>query len=124
MKAFAFGSESEKQAWEIVEKIKNDFTELDFVKSESVADIFEEKNDLLILDVVKGLKKPEFIPVDRIKERNIFTLHDFDLGFFLKLMKEAGKIGNVHIIGVPESFDEKHIKETKKLLKSYLKKVR
>ena len=48
-------------------------------------------NEILILDVVKDIKKTIVISdVSQIKTRRLMSLHDFDLGFFLNLMKELG----------------------------------
>jgi Ni,Fe-hydrogenase maturation factor len=62
--------------------------------------------DFMILDVVKGAKDVMFIEdIDRLKASNTVTMHDFDLGFFLKLMKETGQINSVRIIGMPQEGD-------------------
>ena len=119
MKAFAFGSESANQTWEIVERIKADFSDVEFVKSESVADIFAETADVLIFDVVSDLEKPEMIKIEKTSDRK-FPLHNFNLGFILKMMKDAGKIGNFQIIGIPVFTEDKHVEDAKKLLRDCL----
>ena len=54
-------------------------------------DLLDAEGDILILDVVKGIKEPVMIEnISKIKSRNLMSLHDFDLGFFLKLMKGMG----------------------------------
>jgi Ni,Fe-hydrogenase maturation factor len=59
--------------------------------------------DFVILDVVKGIKKVMMIDsIDRLQSGDMVSLHDFDLGFFLKLMKETGKIKDVKLIGIPQ----------------------
>ena len=59
--------------------------------------------DFAILDVVKGIKKVTIIDdIDKLQSGSMVSLHDFDLGFFLKLMKETGKINNIKIIGIPQ----------------------
>lgn len=68
--------------------------------------------DFVILDVVKDAKEVMLIDdIDRLKSGSIVSLHDFDLGFFLKLMKETGKIDKVRIIGIPQQGDIKDIKK-------------
>ena len=58
--------------------------------------------DILILDVVKGITNVTLInDISRLKKRNITTLHDFDLGALLQIMKEAGTLKSVRIIGIP-----------------------
>ena len=66
----------------------------------------------IILDVVKDAKDVMLIDdIEKLKSGSIVSLHDFDLGFFLKLMKETGKIGKVRIIGIPQQGDIKDIKK-------------
>jgi hypothetical protein len=121
MKAFAFGSESANQTWEIVERIKAEFSDVEFVKSESLADIFSETADLLIFDVVSDIEKPEMIKTGKAGDKK-FPLHNFDLGFLLQTMKDAGKISNFQIIGIPVFPEEKHLEDVRKLLRDCLKK--
>ncbi len=72
-----------------------------------------------LLDVAKGIDKVElFDDIDSLEFSVIFSLHDFDLGFFLKLLKEAGKLEKVNIIGIPLDYDEeKAVKEVRSLIK-------
>lgn len=69
-----------------------------------------EEDEILILDVVKDIKKPIIIDdFSKIKTRNMLSLHDFDLGYFLKLMKEMGINKKIKIIGIPSKGDIKGI---------------
>ena len=68
--------------------------------------------EFIIFDVVKGAKDIMIIDdIDRLKSGRIVSLHDFDLGFFLKLMKETGKIEKLKIIGIPQEGNVKIIKK-------------
>jgi Ni,Fe-hydrogenase maturation factor len=59
--------------------------------------------DFFILDVVKGIKEVMLIDdIDKLNVGSMVSLHDFDLGFFLKLMKETGRVERVKIIGIPQ----------------------
>ena len=61
-----------------------------------------EDAEIIILDVVKGIEKTIIInDPAQIKTRSLISLHDFDLGFFLNLMKEMGIKKKVKIIGIP-----------------------
>jgi len=61
----------------------------------------------IILDVAQGISKTTFFTdIDSLEFSVIFSLHDFDLGFFLKLLKETGKLEKVNIIGLPVGYDE------------------
>ena len=74
--------------------------------------------ELLILDVVKNIRKPAIIEdASRIMTKNIVSLHDFDLGFFLKLMNEMKINKKLKIIGVPSKGNAAKIaKEVEKWL--------
>jgi len=75
--------------------------------------------DSIILDVAKGIDKVDvFDDLDSLEFSVIFSLHDFDLSFFLKVLKEAGKVEEVRIIGIPQEYDkDKAVKEVKRILK-------
>ncbi|MFO8015673.1 MAG: hypothetical protein R6U32_01070 [Candidatus Woesearchaeota archaeon] len=75
-------------------------TSPDFLLNLSV----KEADDIIIIDTVKGLDSVEVIEdLDRLKDTKTTTAHDFDLGTVLKLMKEAGEIRRVIVIGVPDT---------------------
>ncbi len=78
-------------------------------------------NNAFILDVAKGIDKVDFFDdVDSLEFSVIFSLHDFDLGYFLKLLKETGKLEKINLIGVPAGYDEeKAVKEVKSLIKNF-----
>lgn len=116
MQVLAFGSLNDRQAWNVVDKIKKDFPDFEFHKSSDVDDILKFKSDVVIMDVVRGIKKPCVLRIDDLRERKINTLHDFDLGFFLKLLKGIDKINKVKIIGIPMHINDDVIYAVKKLL--------
>ncbi|MBS3131141.1 hypothetical protein J4212_01795 [Candidatus Woesearchaeota archaeon] len=61
-----------------------------------------EDEEILILDVVRGIKEPVIIEdIEKVRAKKIMTLHDFDLGYFLNLMKLLGVERKVKIIGIP-----------------------
>lgn len=78
-------------------------------------------NKSIILDVAKGIDQITlFDDIDSLEFSVIFSLHDFDLGYFLKLLKETGKLEKANIIGIPVGYDEeKAAKEVKHLIKGF-----
>ena len=78
----------------------------------------QDSEEVIILDVVKGLDAPRlFDNLDDFDVRRMFSLHDFDVGFVLRLLQEVGRIKKVRIIGIPQQGNKKLIKEqVKKLL--------
>lgn len=58
--------------------------------------------------------------VEQLKRNKIYSMHDFDLGFFLNLMKKAGKLKEIIIIGIPQEGDRETIKQKiKDLMESF-----
>ncbi|MAG07875.1 hypothetical protein CMO89_00205 [Candidatus Woesearchaeota archaeon] len=109
-----FGNQFLKQdslAKELADEIK--LKGVDFIKCDSLDAFLESKDkNIFILDVVKGIDKVINIKdIDQLKANKLFSLHDFDLGFFLKLMKRIGKIETANIIGIPQKGDKEKIKE-------------
>jgi Ni,Fe-hydrogenase maturation factor len=76
-------------------------------------------NSSIILDVAKGIETVTlFDDVESLEFSVIFSLHDFDLSYFLKLLKETGKLERVNIIGIPQMYDEERaVAEVVKLVK-------
>jgi len=79
-------------------------------------------NNSVILDVAKGIETVTlFDDVDSLEFSVIFSLHDFDLSYFLKLLKETGKLERVNIIGIPQMYDEERAAaEVLKLVKRFV----
>jgi Ni,Fe-hydrogenase maturation factor len=82
-------------------RLKKDFPEIIFDELDSVDEI--PYDDLLILvDIVKGIKHvTTFDDVNDFADVPNYSLHDFDLGTTLKILKKFGKLKKVLIIGVP-----------------------
>lgn len=75
---------------------------VEFIKCESIEPILEAKGTIYILDQVKGIKEITLITdIDKLKNRKCVSCHDFDLQFFLKLLKKLDRIKEVIIIGLP-----------------------
>ncbi len=99
---YVFGNEYLKEdnlALKIAKRLKN----FKLVICRSPDELLEAKGkEILILDVLKNVKKPLLIKdISQIKTRKIISLHDFDLGFFLKLMGKIKDNKKIKIIGVP-----------------------
>ena len=83
-----------------------------FIKCTRAELLLEYKNkNIIILDVVKNLKDVREVSIESIAADKLFTVHDFDLGHFLKLMKELKLIKNVKIMGIPQKGDKEKIKD-------------
>ncbi|MBD3164112.1 hypothetical protein GF323_02855 [Candidatus Woesearchaeota archaeon] len=112
MKVYCFGNEflkSDSLAKEIADKIS--MPGIEFIKCDSPEEIFLEEKEITILDVVQGIGSVIVIEdINQLKNTDMFSLHDFDLGFFLKLMKSMNQLEKVRIIGIPVKGDKEKIK--------------
>ena len=113
MKIYCFGNEFldyDSLAKELADQIS--LPGIEFIRCNSPEDIFLEEKHIIILDVVEGIDKTILITdPDQLKDNNIVSLHDFDLSFFLKLMKETKQIKKISIIGIPMKGDKQKIKK-------------
>ncbi|MCD6248607.1 MAG: hypothetical protein J7J17_04075 [Hadesarchaea archaeon] len=123
MKVLCFGSEileGDKTAFEVCEILKGELQGVEFVRCEDPFEILKQKGEVLVLDVVKGLKKVEFVPVIALKRKKMYTLHDLDLGFLLRLADSMqGEGPKIRVLGIPQgSKAEEVAEEVKRLLSS------
>lgn len=108
MKIYVFGNpllEKDNLALKIARRLEKIFPEITFEEFDVVEDLQEE--NLIIMDVAKGINKVELIEnLELLENRKIYSLHDYDLSYELKLLKKIGKIKDVKIIAVPFDMDE------------------
>jgi Ni,Fe-hydrogenase maturation factor len=128
MKVLCFGTklvENDDAALKVCELLKNDFEGVEFIVCDDPSEILEHADGTIILDVAKGIDHVQFIDDDLLKDRDLYTLHDFDLGFFLKLVKgiEGPK---TKILGLPYGKPAQSLLgDVKRILNElYLKEVR
>ncbi len=103
----------------LIDKLRKEFPSLLFKEFDTVEDLDLEK-ELNIIDTVKGIKKVELIEdIDKIITDKIYSMHDFDLGYNLKLLKKMKMIDKVRIFGIPSNMKEKEaMKELCDVIKS------
>ncbi len=107
MNVYVFGNEliqEDSIAHEVANKLQVNGVEFVHCQyAEQLIEAFMQEGELVILDVVKGIKEVTlFEDISSFETHKPSTLHDFDLSFFLKLLKEAGQLKTkVKIIGVP-----------------------
>ena len=73
---------------------------------------------LIIIDTVMGIKNIAVIcDIKKLETEKIYSMHDFDLAFNLKLLKKIGRLGKLTILGVPPDYSEKKaLRELKKII--------
>jgi Ni,Fe-hydrogenase maturation factor len=91
-------------------KLKKIFPEINFVITDPSENLEPINGELIIIDTVEGAKKVVVIDdLEQIKTARIYSLHDFDLAFNLKLLQKIGKLKKVKIFGMPMEGDERKI---------------
>jgi len=125
MKILVFGNpivEKDNLALKILPKLQKEFPNITFKHLDPTEDLASEIVDgkLTILDVVEGIDKVIIIKdIEQLKSEKIFSMHDFDLTFNLKLLQKIGKLKEVEIIGLPmEMKEDEALREIKKIIKS------
>jgi Ni,Fe-hydrogenase maturation factor len=105
----------------LLPKLQKKFPEVEFKEFDSAEDLHKEGKDLVVIDAVKGLDKVQVIDnIDSIVLDNIYSLHDFDLGYNLRLMKKIGLLNSVKIFAVPIGVDEeKNFHELTKIIDEF-----
>jgi hypothetical protein len=104
----------------ILPRLKKQFPKIDFQHLDPTENFPEEEN-LILIDTIVGIDKVCVLglgDLDKVELSPQCSLHDFDLGFQLKLMKKLGKLKDVKIIGIPANYDEKKAIEEIKLFLS------
>ena len=100
----------------LIPRLEERFPEIKFVEFDPLEEIFEE--EINILDTVIGINNVELITdIEKIENKKIYSSHDLDLGFFIKLWKKLGIIKKFRIIGIPMKMDEeKALKEVERII--------
>ncbi|MDO8625088.1 MAG: hypothetical protein Q7R47_03320 [Candidatus Diapherotrites archaeon] len=113
LRVLVFGNplvEQDSIALAILPQLRERFPDIDFVEFDAAEDLEKEGRELVILDAVAGIKKVTLISdLDSLQlvQTKRMSLHDFDLGQSLGLMKAAGMLDSVRIIGVPMRYPTK-----------------
>lgn len=83
-------------------KLQREFPYIEFKEFDAVEDLHMEGRVLYILDSVEGIENVEVITdIDMLLVNKIYSVHDFDLAYVLKLMKKMEMLDKVTIFGVP-----------------------
>ena len=108
-KIYVFGNtllKKDSLAVELSKKLKKYFPKIDFAHLDPNEEIKEK--EIIILDVADGIKKVSIIKnINQLKQEKRFSLHDFDVGFSLKLMEKIGLIKKIKIIAIPINYNKK-----------------
>ncbi len=86
--------------------LEKKFSGIFFQEIDSIDSIKKFPKNIVLMDAVAGVEKVCVISdLKRICGNDVFSLHDLDAGFQLKLFKKMGKIGEVKIIAIPQKME-------------------
>lgn len=126
MKIYCFGNpflKDDRLPLELVPELQSEFPSIQFIYANSPDEI-ENESTVNIIDTVDGIEKVELITeIDSICVNKNCSLHDFDLGMTLKIMKKMGSIKAVRIIGIPKKYTKKKALSEVKAMINELKKT-
>lgn len=91
----------------LMPELQKAFPNIEFKELDAVEDLQNEGRHLVILDTVKGIKESRLLDLGSIRLDRIYSMHDFDLGYNLVLLKKLNLIEDARIIGVPMNIDKK-----------------
>ena len=115
MKILVFGNplvEIDSLALRIMPKISKLFPRIKFIEADSTETLQNHGRDLRILDVAKNIEEIKIVKfekdtdMEKLETGKIFSMHDFDLGYNLKILKSLGKIDSAEIICLPMKMSE------------------
>jgi len=112
MKFLVFGNELVEQdslALKLIPKLKEEFSDIEFKGFDPTENLEAEieNGKLHIIDVVQGIDKVIVITdLQQLKQDKVYSMHDFDLGFNLKILEKIDKLKEIEIIGLPQDMDD------------------
>ncbi|NTV22985.1 MAG: hypothetical protein HGA85_01235 [Nanoarchaeota archaeon] len=89
----------------ILPELRKKMPSVDFVEFDPTEE-FPVKDPIILDTVINAETVSIFTDINKIELQSICSLHDFDLGYNLKLLKKLGQIKSVKIIGVPPNIEE------------------
>jgi hypothetical protein len=91
----------------LMAKLQREFLHIEFKEFDAVEDLHKEGRVLYILDSVEGIEDVEVITdIDMLLVNKIYSVHDFDLAYALKLMRKMDMVDKVTIFGVPTNMSK------------------
>lgn len=91
----------------ILPRLRERFPDIEFKEFDPNEELEAEGRNIRIIDTVQGIKKVTLInDIEAIKSATVYTMHDFDLGYSLKLLKKLHYLDSVVIFGVPMGIRE------------------
>jgi Ni,Fe-hydrogenase maturation factor len=92
----------------VMDRLAARMPDMEFKEFDPNENLEKEGRELNIIDTVEGITKVMLLTdIDAVQTSRIYSMHDFDLGYSLKLLKKLGYIDGVRIFGVPMRIRQK-----------------
>jgi Ni,Fe-hydrogenase maturation factor len=92
----------------LLPKLKSSLPNFEFIHLDPTENL-PEQDHLILIDTILNINEVKLLTesdLEKIQSSPSYSLHDFDLGFQLKLMKKLDKIKKITVIGVPDKKNE------------------
>jgi Ni,Fe-hydrogenase maturation factor len=87
---------------ELKKDLENMLPNFEFIVQDPNENLKPKNKELIIIDTIQGIDKVIILnEIDKIENSPKYSMHDFDLGFNLKLLQKIGELEKVTIFGVP-----------------------
>lgn len=89
--------------FKVLPDLKKELPYINFITRDPNENLKPDKDgELIIIDTIMDIKDVIAInDINKIKNSPRYSMHDFDLGFNLKLLEKIGKLKKITIFGVP-----------------------
>jgi hypothetical protein len=88
--------------------LRKRFPDVEFREFDPNENLEREGRDLNIIDTVQGLDRVTLLSdIDSFQSSPRISMHDFDLGYSLRLLKKLKLVDSVKIFGVPMMISKK-----------------
>lgn len=78
------------------------FPDVEFIIQDPNENLHPINNELIIIDTVEGINEVRILnDINKIQHEPKYSMHDFDLGFNLKLLHKIGDLKKITIFCVP-----------------------
>lgn len=126
-KILVFGNilvKKDNLALRLMPQLQKLFPNFEFIETDSTESLEKYGKNIKIIDIVLEIKEVKMIKIksekdfEKLQTSKIYSMHDFDLAYNLKLLKKMNLIDKIEIICVPTDIDEeKTLKEVSEILK-------
>ena len=126
MKILVFGNplvEKDSLALKIIPKLKKTFPKIEFKELDGTESLEKEGRNLRIIDVafpnfneVRELLLKDEEDFKKLQENKIYSMHDFDLAYNLRLLKKINLLESVRILCIPYNLSEKKALDQSQLI--------